>query len=111
MAEFTRERKIKATRKRHVCEQCGSLIEIGSKAMYHTGHHDGDFYTGYQHMECYGAGIAYAKMTNRWDDEFTWFYVMLDDRDDELWLLRNHPIVAERLGLSMAEAPTEPPHD
>jgi len=103
MGDFHHERVIKSTRGVHVCEQCGTVIEIGSKAYHHAGVYWGDFYSSYQHVECQAAGNAYAEMTGCWGEDYMWFQHQLEDRDDELWLLENYPIVAGRLGLTQDE--------
>lgn len=99
MTNFNRNRTIKATRKLHCCEQCGKVIEIGSAAMYSVGSHYGDFYRTYEHVECHDAGMAYAMLSDCWGEDFMWFQYNLEEREDKLWLLEEHPIVAERLGL------------
>lgn len=99
MGDFHNHRTIKATRKRHVCEQCGKWIEAGSPAEYETGSYFGEFYSGHQHVECRAAGIAYAEMSGCWGEDFMWFQHQLEDPDDKAWLLEHHPVVAERLGL------------
>lgn len=99
MSDFHSERTIKATRKKHECEQCGKAIEVGAPAYHHSGVYYGDFYCSYQHVECQAAGNAYAEMTGCWGEDYMWFQHGLSERDDELWLLENHPIVAGRLGL------------
>jgi rRNA maturation protein Nop10 len=99
MTDFHRDSTVKATRKLHHCEHCGTAIEIGSPAHYSVGSYYGDFYRSYQHVECRAAGMAYAEMTDCWGEDFMWFQHNLDEREDKLWLLEEHPIVAERLGL------------
>lgn len=103
MTDFSVSKIIKATRKPHNCEQCGKAIDVGSTAHYAAGSYYRDFYRYHVHPECEAAGIAYAKMTGCWGEDFMWFQHQLEERDDKLWLLENHPVVAERLGLSMEE--------
>jgi hypothetical protein len=51
-------------RKSHLCEWCGEVIEKGDQAQYRSGVHEGDFFSGHQHIECYEA------MTNSDYDDF-----------------------------------------
>lgn len=98
MSEFHCEHWIKAVKKPHKCEQCGTLIQIGDPATKTAGVCCGDFYYMYQHVECNAAGQAYATLTNYWGEEFTWFQHD-HDKDIDEWLLEYHPIVAARLGV------------
>jgi hypothetical protein len=78
---------------------CGRLIKVGVTAIKAAGRYYGDFYTNHQHPECHAAGLAYAKETDLWGDEFTWFQHTEMHRELEVWLLDNHPIVAARMNL------------
>jgi hypothetical protein len=95
---FYCHRVIKATRKPHVCEQCGRRIEIGSPSHYRTGVWEGHFYAEHAHVECHEAAWEYATLNDLWGEEFPWFQHM-DDRDHHDWLLEKHPIVAGRLNI------------
>jgi hypothetical protein len=99
--DFHSGRTIKATRKQHVCEQCGRKIETGSPAHYAAGRFDGYFYTQHVHIECQAAATAYAELNGLWGEDFPWFQHA--DRDMRAdfgpWLLDHHPIVAERLNI------------
>lgn len=97
--DFHSNRTIKATRKAYECEQCGRKVDIGSPAIYGAGRFEGYFYTQHTHVECHAAAIAYAELSGLWGEEFPWFQHMDRDIDWTDWLLENHPIVAERLGL------------
>jgi hypothetical protein len=107
--DFHSGRTIKAIRKPHECEHCGRQIEVGSPAEYGSGKYDGYFYTHYQHIECREAGIAYAKETGLWGEEFTWFQHADSDMRADFgpWLLEHHPIVAERLNIEREEDEVE----
>lgn len=99
MTDFHTSRKIGKTRKTHCCEQCGKIIDIGSPASKAVGVFDGYFYQNYTHVECNAAAWEFAKESDSWGEEFPFF--QYDDRDIETdkWLIENHPIVAERLGI------------
>jgi len=107
VTDFNFTKVIKATRKPHQCEQCGTTIKVGSTAHHVVGSYYRDFYSYRVHPECEAAGIAYAKMTGCWGEDFMWFQHCLEERDDKLWLLEHHPIVAERLGLFEWQAAEE----
>lgn len=101
MSDFHNRISIRGVRKPHECEQCGRQIEVGEQAIKCTGRWDGYFYATYQHPECSEAGLAYAKETGYWGDEYTWFqHVDLDEYDLKAWLLENAPVVAERMGVT-----------
>lgn len=103
MSEFQHNRTIAKTRGTHPCEQCGTPIESGSKAHYAAGNFEGYFYSWYIHDECNTAANAYCKLHGLFADEYMWFQHQLEETDDKLWLLENHHIVAERLGLVREE--------
>lgn len=103
MTDFSVSKIIKATRKPHTCEQCGTEIEVASTCHYFTGSYFRDFYSHHVHLECEAAGIAYAKMSGCWGEDFMWFQHSLEEQEDKSWLLEHHPIVAARLGLNAEE--------
>jgi hypothetical protein len=100
--DFQNRMEIRSVRKPHECEHCGRKIEVGNPAIKTTGQWDGYFYALYEHPECEAAGLAYAKETGYWGDEFTWFqHVDLDEYDLKPWLLENAPIVAARMKIEL----------
>lgn len=94
--DFHISHRVKSTKKPHKCYQCATMIDAGSGALKSTGKSNGDFYAIYEHHECHAAGIAYAKLTGNWGEDFTWFSVDWYHEDDK-WLIDNHPICARRL--------------
>jgi hypothetical protein len=52
MCEFYSSRYVTATRFPNRCEWCGQVIPPRSRAEYHAGKFEGDFFDGYFHMEC-----------------------------------------------------------
>jgi len=104
MGDFSSKTSVKAVRKPHECDQCGTSINVGEPAIYCRGLWDGYFYSTYQHPECEEAGMKYARETGYWGEEFTWFqHVDLDEYDLKAWLLENAPAVAERLLVTIEE--------
>lgn len=101
--DFHTSSPIKSVRKAHQCEQCGRNILVGEPAVKGCGKFDGNFYSTYQHPECQEAGLAYAELTGCYGEHAAWFQHDDLEREDKLWLLDNHPIVAARLRLSRAE--------
>jgi hypothetical protein len=97
---FQSERNIKACRKVHRCEQCDTRIQIGEPAVRISGTWDGNFYSYHVHLECHEAGLAFAKETGLWGEDFTWFN-QDRERDTIEWLLEHYPIVANRMNLEV----------
>ena len=107
MSDFHSERKISQTRKPHECQQCGKIIDAGMPAIKGSGSYFGDLYSQYEHIECYAAGRAYAKISGCWGEDYMWFQHGLEELEDKLWLLDEYPVVAARLGLERAELVNE----
>lgn len=104
MSDFQSSREIKATRKRHVCEQCNRWIEAGSPSHYSFGIYEGEAYSLHTHVECQAAARAYAELNDAWGEEWPWFQHMGDDEyDHHAWLLEHHPLVAERLNIDIPD--------
>lgn len=55
MSETFRCTWIKKTRKSHRCDWCWQVIPPGSRAHYHAGTFDGDFFHARMHPECWYA--------------------------------------------------------
>lgn len=103
MSDFSgKTRDIKSVRKPHVCEQCERTIQAGDPAKYHFGIWEGYPYSVYTHPECNKAAFEYATLNDLWGEEWPWFKRMDDSEcGHHAWLIANHPIVAERLGLDL----------
>lgn len=102
MAEFYSSRAIKATRKRHICESCGTAIEIGHPAQYAACKQDGEFFAWYNHPECLAAEKAWNDEADYRGDEYCWLWQVRDDEYSEqwiAWLIEHHPIAAALLRL------------
>jgi hypothetical protein len=54
-ADFYSSRFVQRTRRFHTCNWCGQKIIPHNKAFYFAGKWEGDFGSGYMHMECYHA--------------------------------------------------------
>jgi hypothetical protein len=93
-------RNIKATRKVHTCDGCNKHIEVGSPAFYWAGDCDGEFYSAHYHVECRDAEVAWNEMRGTWGDEYDGLSAITEEPQDVEWLAAEHPIVAERMGLS-----------
>lgn len=100
MIDFHSNRTVKATRRPHVCEQCGKAIDAGSPAMYASGKYEGYIYSTYTHVECHAAASAFAKANDLYGEEWPWFREMDDSEfQHHEWLFDEHPVVAARLGI------------
>lgn len=99
MSDFHAESFVASARKRRFCEQCGRPIEPGSPYRRGAGSYDGEMYSHATHLECHEAAQAYARLHRLWGEDYPWFQHMDLDLDDEAWLLKEHPVVAARLGI------------
>lgn len=107
MSDFHTQRSIKATRRDHVCDQCNKPIPKGSPADYGSGKYDGYIYSCYCHVECHAAASEYAEQNGLYGEDWPWFQHMENgEYEHHDWLLEQHPIVAERLGLSRSHSPS-----
>jgi hypothetical protein len=99
MIEFTCERRIKGARKRHLCIACGTWIEARSPAMYFAQKCDGEFDTGYYHLDCRDAEVALNHRLDTWGEDWTPLDNIRDGEDGEddwRWLVDTFPTVAAR---------------
>ena len=103
MIDFCRETQINRTRKAHRCSGCRHSIEAGSAAITWAGKADGDFSSAYYHPECRAAEIAMNREAGTCSDEWCGLSEVRD-MDLEDWLLAEHPIAAQRVGLTDQEA-------
>jgi hypothetical protein len=98
-------KNIKAVRKAHRCEQCNTDIAVGESAHYAFGVWEGEPFGTYTHPECQGAAQAYAELNDLWFEDYPWFQFMDDsEHDHHVWLLENHPVVADRLNIKRRTA-------
>lgn len=97
MGDFQNQ-SIVTGRKPYSCEQCGSEITIGEKHTAIAGSFCGDFYNYRIHFECEAAAKAYANLHGLYGEEWPWFQHQDDEPEDWKWMLKEHPIVAKRLG-------------
>jgi hypothetical protein len=97
---FYRETPIKSVRKARRCDACRRTINIGESALKLAGHWDGDFWAQTVHVECRAAEIELNKLNDVRDGD-EWMNIGNDmETDDWLWLVEDHPIVAERMGIT-----------
>lgn len=95
---FYRERLVKAVRKERSCCGCGKLIEVGQSALDCAGHYQGDFWADSYHPEC---RVAECEINDLHGCE-EWMLLSEIEWDDWPWLIEDHPIVAERMGVTTA---------
>ena len=100
---FVNEKAVKAVRKPGRCDACMQMVEIGQPAVRWAGITDGQFDTSLYHPECRAAEIALNRLhhTYRWQDE--WIGLSDIDWEDWRWLVEEHPVVAERKGITLAK--------
>ena len=100
---FVNEKAVKAVRKPGRCDACMQMVEIGQPAVRWAGITDGQFDTSLYHPECRAAEIALNRLhdTDRWQDE--WIGLSDIDWEDWRWLVEEHPVVAERKGITLAK--------
>jgi hypothetical protein len=99
MTDFSKEAHVKKTVIEHICVQCNQPIHIGSPAVKGCCAEGSYFSFWYTHVECEEVAGSLAQISGCWGDEHTllrdWDYTP----EDRKWLLREYPIVAERLGV------------
>lgn len=100
---FVNETAVKAVRKPGLCDVCSRMVEAGQPAVRWAGITDGQFDTSLYHPECRAAEIALNKLhgTDRWGDD--WMSLSDTDWEDWRWLVEEHPVVAERKGITLAQ--------
>ena len=99
MSDFHVESVVAAARKQRTCEQCGQPVEVGWPYLRGAGSYDGQMYSHATHIECHEAAQALARLLGAWGEDYPWFRHMDIDLEDREWLLKEHPVVAERLGI------------
>ena len=97
---FCREDPVKAVRKQHRCDACGSAIAMGRPAVRWVGMSDGDFGSAIYHPDCREAEIELnRKAGGNWDE---WYRLEDEPRRELTWLWRDYPAVAARFGVLAA---------
>ncbi|AIT81261.1 hypothetical protein [Novosphingobium pentaromativorans] len=106
--EFLGERLLRAVRKPHRCEACGTMIHARQPAVYCSTIQDGDFFGWYSHPECRVAETDWNKRRGPWgngswcDEDYCWLFQAVDGEPiEQAWMVANHPIAAGRLRLSI----------
>lgn len=100
MSEFTREKRIKATRRDHPCIGCAKPIPAGSEASYFAQKYDGEFMAAYYHTDCREAEIALNDLCDTWGEDWTCLCTIRDMDEPEgccAWLREKFPVVADRV--------------
>lgn len=87
MGDFFQKTEVKKTRKKHICECCGSVIQRGEELVKFAGVYQGDFFASKLCPQCDKIIDFYCKITgsNEW---------CLDEVIGEVW---NYPEVQELL--------------
>lgn len=96
---FYRETIIKAVRKPRQCVGCCAMINVGESALDCSGKHDGDFWSATYHQECRAAECALNDLRDYRDGD-DWMALSDIEWDDWLWLIIDHPLVAERMRIT-----------
>jgi hypothetical protein len=97
MSDFYRYTDVKKAKRRHQCNHCHVMIEIGEAYHRGSGNHDGDFFVTVQHHECLKAASELYKLHELDSYEYFWLWEHDDLKWDAPWLWEHHPIVAARL--------------
>ena len=106
---FCREHSVKAVRKQHRCDVCGTAILIGAPAVRWVGVTDGDFGSAIHHPDCREAEVEFNRMASgNWDE---WYRLDEEPRKELTWLWRDYPAVAGRLGVLAAVRCQLPTHE
>ena len=107
MVEFIRERRIKATAKRHNCWCCDTMIGTGSPAIYFSSKQEGEFVAGHMHTDCRDAEVEWNDKNDTWGEDWCPLHSIreCDEADAECqWLAENYPAVAARLHIEQVPA-------
>lgn len=91
---FYSEKHIKALRKPRQCQACGRAMPTGEPALYCSGKHDGDFWTGHYHDDCRSAEVA---LNGEFGDGLVWFDLSSFDREDLEFIRETHPVAFARV--------------
>lgn len=97
MFNFLRETILRRTRKEHQCVGCSTPIRQYHSATKYVAVDGGELISCYYHVECREAETALNRLYG--DNYYPEDWVNLSEADEPDWLRREHPIVAERLGL------------
>lgn len=94
---FFSETQVKAVRKAHRCDGCGTAIEVGSPAVRWAGVTDGDFGAAVYHTDCRAAEVDLNQyiLGHQHGDE--WLPLSEIDDEDRVWLIGAYPAVARRM--------------
>ena len=97
MNEFFSDRHVKKTKKQHPCIACGEAIPQSSAALYFATKWEGEFYTGYYHIECKEAEIALNDLHGLHGLHDEWMNLTDIESEDYAWLRDKYPVVAARI--------------
>ena len=103
MSDFQVKTEIKRTRKTHICNHCGCVIEKGSPMLKMAGRYDGDFCEVHAHPDCMEAGDALAEISGYRGEEYMWLNE-IEENDDRKFIAEKFPVVAARIGFTSTTA-------
>jgi hypothetical protein len=93
-----RDQRVACTRKEHRCDTCEQVIPIGSPAVHWVGVQEGHLQRASHHEDCREAEVAFNREYGLSGDD--WASIAFDrEPEDDAWLLKSFPAVAERLGI------------
>lgn len=92
-------------RKSHLCRQCRTAIEIGTRHECASGIYDGKSETVREHLECARAVRSLIRLRGEREDDYEDAWPVFADEDMEDgeidWLRERHQVVASRLGMEV----------
>ena len=86
-------------RKTHICDHCRKEIAVGEKYHRVDGIWEGKFTSFKEHSECHELATEIMKLNVYSYGEGICLWEDLEDPDEIEWVIKEYPIVAERLGL------------
>ncbi|MDF0490030.1 hypothetical protein PX554_17990 [Sphingomonas sp. H39-1-10] len=100
---FISEKPVKSVRKRHCCNACNKLIEVGEPAVNWCGVTDGQFDSSYYHPDCREAEVAYNRdcIETHWSDD--WDRLCEAEHDNLPWIKEHWPIPYLRMCMTQAQ--------
>jgi hypothetical protein len=83
LMSFHKSKRVEKTRKPHRCFWCGDMTEVGLPSLREVGQWEGDFWSGYMHVECGMARDAVLKEYGEWSAKGQYARGRTDDDRDK----------------------------